>query len=87
MLARVVGSFFMIKSAFFFVTFFSSIRCLERKEVRFVDGAEKRSAVRADVRERKERKERKERTAQEELNKKALYFLKNISFGSPSKSR
>ena len=81
MLARVVGSFFMIKSAFFFVTFFSSIRCLERKEVRFVDGAEKRSAVRADVRERKER------TAQEELNKKALYFLKNISFGSPSKSR
>jgi len=84
MLARVVGSFFMIKSAFFFVTFFSSIRCLERKEVRFVDGAEKRSAVRADVRERKERKER---TAQEELNKKALYFLKNISFGSPSKSR
>ena len=84
MLARVVGSFFMIKSAFFFVTFFSSIRCLERKEVRFVDGAEKRSAVRADVRERKERKER---MAQEELNKKALYFLKNISFGSPSKSR
>ena len=81
MLARVVGSFFMIKSAFFFVTFFSSIRCLERKEVRFVDGAEKRSAVRAGVRERKER------MAQEELNKKALYFLKNISFGSPSKSR